>query len=190
MTLSDRHLRGTVFSVWTSAVNFTLLLWQAVATETGDQEDSEPKGAYPAKVEKIESKNCCSLAELLRFPGTEGEMSDAQLLVDSERRVFLVLASQSDNKDLFTAMNIGLTYGKEQKFPTRMDNNQHTDSDVAIELLADDDVTCLATCTTLPYPSQYVYVSTISNAPYKSVFSCVAFNFGRNIHPYYIQPAV
>ncbi|KAF8146343.1 hypothetical protein K438DRAFT_1990876 [Mycena galopus ATCC 62051] len=90
-------------------------------------------------------------------------------------------------------MNIGLTYGKEQKFPTRMDNNQHTDSDVAIELLADDDVTCLATCTTpLPYASQYVYVSTTSNAPYKSVFSCVAFNFGRNTctSTHYIQPAV
>ncbi|KAF8169738.1 hypothetical protein K438DRAFT_1774116 [Mycena galopus ATCC 62051] len=45
-------------------------------------------------------------------------------------------------------MNIGLTYGKEQKLPTRMDNNQHTDSDVATELLVDDGDTCLATCTT------------------------------------------
>ncbi|KAF8182725.1 hypothetical protein K438DRAFT_1767166 [Mycena galopus ATCC 62051] len=123
-THSSMTLCGTIFSVWTGTVNFAMLLSQAVALETGNQEDSKPQGTYPAKVEKIERK---SAAPLL----SSSDSLERKLLVDS--------------KSLFTAMNIGLTYGEEQKFPTRMDNNQYTNLDVATELLTDDDVTCLAT---------------------------------------------
>ncbi|KAF8146166.1 hypothetical protein K438DRAFT_1991119 [Mycena galopus ATCC 62051] len=73
-------------------------------------------------------------------------------------------------------MNIGLTYGKEQKLPTRMDNNQHTDSDVATELLVDDGDTCLATCTTpLLYASQYAELRAVQKPLKTSVLSKWAF---------------
>ncbi|KAF8179315.1 hypothetical protein K438DRAFT_1769024 [Mycena galopus ATCC 62051] len=76
-------------------------------------------------------------------------------------------------------MNVGLTFrvGKGQKVPTWMDNKDHTD--VATELLADNDVLRLArfassySCLKARHPN-------LKRPFQKLVFSCVAFNFGPN----------
>ncbi|KAF8188435.1 hypothetical protein K438DRAFT_1486852, partial [Mycena galopus ATCC 62051] len=96
-------------------------------------------------------------------------------------------------RGLFTAMNVGLTYGKGQLVPTWLDNKDQTR--LAAELLANKDIARMATFASTAFclwaPRLYGYYVDYNTRlhfrfshlrrPFKtSVFSCAAFNFGPN----------
>ncbi|KAF8153712.1 hypothetical protein K438DRAFT_2026628 [Mycena galopus ATCC 62051] len=190
---------------------------------------SVASGAYGAKTEqkpdKYGSKKHRMLTELisLSFQLIPWNGFDAHPLVDSEGRLFLVLAGQPRDDDycatvdsafcfikqqgqaarfppsmrhhrcgLFATMNMGLTYGKGQHYPTWLDDKEFTG--IENVLRTKKHLARMAHFASFAFSlwvprlySHYVGYNTslASSFPHltrpfkKSVFSCAAFNFSN-----------
>ncbi|KAJ7195404.1 hypothetical protein B0H12DRAFT_1038716 [Mycena haematopus] len=107
------------------------------------------------------------------------------------------LSMRHHRRGLFTAMNVGLTYGKGQLHPTWLDNHAHTD--LAARLLAHKDIIRMANFASAAFalwaPRLHDYYVQYnqqleSKLPHlhrpflRSVFSCAAFNFGPRVRTF------
>ncbi|KAJ7669094.1 hypothetical protein B0H17DRAFT_896597, partial [Mycena rosella] len=94
----------------------------------------------------------------------------------------------------FVALNVGLTYGKGHRVPSRIDNSDH--NPLLARLLANRDIERMATFASAAFgiwaPTLYKYYKKYDGALHahlphlqpnfaKSIFSCATFNFGPNV---------